>query len=380
MYSRRLPKRIRTPSDETFVSDEQQNQQGEKKIETYFRLPESTHRVLRLEGENKYLLFVNFTGIEVAEYVAKLYLEDPASNQLCLHEIIPSESNQKIYFDVDISLAEHPSYTWQDMVQIYTELIWKLFKNPEFLVFSSSDATKISLHFVVFNLYAKNNLELKEFMSFVKNRYDPPGMDLLYKKNQGFRMPLCHKVDSARYKLPMMDDNTQPITMNMALKAILVGMITYFPVTARYFKAHIAVQSEFQRALDAIPPPSAKKNLLHANLDPDKMLKYISDWEGSKEPCYVVDGHKLVRTAESYCPICQRVHSSENKHVVVTNKGIYVGCFRNTGKKVFIPFTSPPTKPDTPALKPVITSNDVSWMELPKPNVESPEPIDFDFY
>lgn len=329
--------------------------------------------ILRMEGENRYYVMDNFSGADVCEKIANMYMEDRDSPELCLHEIIMCHKKQKLYFDVDIAIKDYPNATPSAIIECYLNTLNHVFQDPSFAVFNSSDANKISIHIIITNMYADNTKELRDFMKFFVERIKPIGMDLLYKKNQGFRMPLCHKSGSVRYKLP---EGVNDITHDIAKRSVAAGMITYFPVAAYHFKTRLdqTLKTEFNKSQAAKPIQQNFKKFSQYAYPPDKVLELVKNWENTEEPSYSIDqtdrGYRLVRIAPSYCPICLREHSSENKSAYVTKKELHVTCFRQLDKKGVIPLPSAYVPPTTEVQEPSVEMIPVEFDDVPEPDLD----------
>jgi hypothetical protein len=158
-------------------------------------------------------------------------------------EVIFGHRSQKPHFDIDVDLTT----TKVDGEQLLKEIVLASMKTlkdkgvnidptKDLLIYTSSDATKISYHIIIDHWMHANNTEASNFCVNVRNNlreeYRPYIDPKVYNPLQQFRILWSNKIDSSRVKVPLkqlkLDDLTTYVypTFELETDELLASLIS----------------------------------------------------------------------------------------------------------------------------------------------------------
>lgn len=293
-------------------------------------------------GHNPYNKEIRIFGkfLSKEEFAEFYYDLDPEYRSF--FEVIPGESPQKIYFDIEMEEPESKDLDvkFQDLV---TKTISAIFSNIETLgekpdpkklmYFTSHGKDKRSAHLVLRGYYVKNceynrefynrtiSLLPKDLVKYVDNA--------VYSKLQQFRMYHSHKVGTKRvkglcqsfiYKNEIVTIDIKKPTTNKQLVNILLES----------FVSNVSDCKELKE-LDIRRKPIGE--VLEEVYGDDFMFLISSvpknfEFRRFENGVYCFD-----RKTPSYCSMCGRTHEHENAYVFIDDSGnVMFKCRRTVGK------------------------------------------------
>jgi hypothetical protein len=300
-------------------------------------------------------LFDNY--LKFLEYSSQFKEQDR-----CFFEVIFGEFAQKPHFDIDIKKEEYEKhydngYSFCNVIILDTlirsciiqleKMSYKVNIEKDVLIYCSSSEQKHSYHLVINNICHANNLEAKEFYKAVIFEYRkllPDNLlgfenfidESVYSAKQQFRILGSQKTMSNRPKLFLEEftfegqkyrhiykEEDPKKKYFVQLYESLVGFTpycTFLPTLTKAKKPITFVAEEVEES-------QVKKCL-------DMMTKAIKDCPFDFDRIEN-DNIILRRLSPSYCPICQRSHSSENPFIKVVGKDVFWFC-RRSEKPFFI--------------------------------------------
>jgi hypothetical protein len=289
--------------------------------------------VIRDEHSKKFIVFNS-----VFDY--KEYWHKTPMGQKCFHEIIFGFNNQKIKFDIDISIddcemqsCEMQSYLPSEILiddinciidQIITQfnILYGIEITYDYIIITDSSGFingnkwKYSYHIIIHNYYVDNNIEAKKFtMRVYENlperiqKYIDVGVN---KQIQNFRLLGCSKVEA-----------------NFRYKKLSEGIFHSKYIDLNYDDFIITRFEESNNIL-----PKIVKDELHTGLKsiqkpiPDHDIDYIINWLESN---HIIDDHILRGVNNNImsfnriknnknCRICNRIHENDNSLFIKMQK------------------------------------------------------------
>mgnify|MGYP003340983388 CR=1 FL=1 len=261
-----------------------------------------------------------------------------SDNKTAFHEITRTDkdnfsSPQRLYFDIDLRINPNPNIDPRDLECIAISNLkdavneWfreKTGKETYGLVASSSDyKTKVSLHVIFPEIAFKSYLNLGRIANEIRKKLNPwlyNAIDTVYKRNQGLRILFSYKLDTTRQKLPI-GDNWPADKLRESLIHKYGDMATLDEhVPLPKFNPEIEIKNHIDKILIIISElekaGGAGEDGGHRQIISDKNPNIIN----------------LVRTRPSFCPLCKRIHNSENYYVTIRNKSHYYLHCRREGK------------------------------------------------
>lgn len=334
------------------ITIEKQMPPESKSIVQHSKLPsELKGKLFRIELTqkfNNYLEFINYTYEEIITMLYDIYRTEYMSyqnNKLCMHEIIGENSKQKLYIDIDIDLNKYPYQSIEPVVSTMTRILTCTFPDIQLLYFSSSSSEKISLHIIGVNIYFNSCKEQLRLIVFLKKVYNLEYIDILYKKNQSFRLPYCHKFNSNRFKLLYKYKTNNPSNLNfidIPPNIMINGIVQYFGIEAKHYSKMMipTLIPEFTKFKIKDKRISTDNNC-NINNPTGDILELLRNIENTQTDCYEITKIEknfitLARIAPSFCAICNRMHEHENKFAIKLPDGYTIGCHRNYNVKINI--------------------------------------------
>lgn len=267
-------------------------------------------------------------------------------------EVIPGLKSQKPKFDID-GLRDDVDHELllSKLVEVCQVQVEKykpgtsLSLERDILIYESLSPTKRTYHLVLNNYHHENNEQAKifyqEVMSMLEEykEFIDPGV---YSSRQQFRIVGSQKPNSGRPKIflekwsyfgkEIVHDYGVEIESPEHKGAVILGESLITVVSNSTLLCHPTLEcpskkrreeSEFE---DVSPELAIRALQLYASRGDmnirDRRFPYkISSIEGG----LVI----LKRTRASRCPICERVHTSENPYLLVVNEEVYFYCRRS---------------------------------------------------
>nr|QBK90246.1 MAG: DNA primase [Pithovirus LCPAC102] len=302
------------------------------------------------------------------EYINKISL-----NKRCFYEKIIGNFHQKPHFDIDIDLIEHEYIdddVYNDIINDIIKSIDKSLMNKgieidiynDILIFTSHGEHKKSCHIIIDHYCHSNNIEAKAFYDDVTKRMTQDYAIFIdckvYSKNQDFRMVGCTKYGKNRYKI----FNKEWIFCNTKIKYMgnkdglsifkssLVGWIEDCKILPEYkeIKKEQYVDPLYKNTFDYIAnihvKPNNTVNKSSVIYDTDCIsqdmaieaiilfTKYYKDVLKFNIFPFRNGGIKgrlikFTRKCPSMCPICKRVHTSDNPFLLIAkNNNVLYMC------------------------------------------------------
>ena len=290
--------------------------------------------VVRVEDGRSYYIIYNSI-----EKLAEDIENSPTSR--AYHEITRIEMNpfapaQRLYFDIDMKVIDITPECAKNYEQkcideiVRTVNDWRGHPVKANIMHSSDYTTKISLHIIFPEIKFKSHYALKHLAVDLRNKLEPwlaNCVDILYKRNQGLRLAFCNKVGTSRRKVQMNTEN--PITDSTVLRD---NMIHEYGSEPTDFSDSMAPLPKVIPMSESLENVSRAISIIH-NLEEAGGDENGGHREGKIEyhngkPSMVA----LVRSRPSWCPLCERVHESENYYITIRQSGeYYLNCWRVGG-------------------------------------------------
>lgn len=278
-------------------------------------------------------------------------------HEKCFYEVILGKRPRKPYFDIDVSLKDHPDVTtgkMNDLIYLLNENIKELLSEykPKIMVFESHIETKLSYHIVVDNVVLQTNEDSRLFSEKVLPVDMKEFADTkVYNTVQQLRI-----INSTKW------GKTNKKTLNYQLSD---GF--YIPKDIKYNKfrkemfilysslvTFTAECSPFKMKHKKAIKPMRKGNA--TEFDVDKAMEILNKkYENFKlKQARELNGNILVELVSScpyHCNIHKRTHENENAYITIKGmmKNVWFDCRRieNYEKKLspeFIGFLFSPKK------------------------------------
>ena len=283
-----------------------------------------------------------------------------AEDKRCFHEVVLEHRNQKMRFDVDIKKTPDVSDEEVQMfmdeliettINVYNELGYQLIPQKHILLFSSHGPSKWSYHIIIDGFYCENcNEALALFKKITEKMKSKERVSdwldaSIYNPNHSLR--ILSSVKSGRKKI-----------LEKVWKFKNEQICFEFSQKPRNDKHQIVL--EFERSFislteNCFPIPQlvvkdqSYKNqscVLNDDVSDFAFRLFKSVYGNVFSHVKTVSNFVLLqRVSESGCPVCNRVHESENAFLVVktnpkengmTKHEIYFYCRRSTGNKVLV--------------------------------------------
>jgi hypothetical protein len=284
------------------------------------------------------------------------------------HEVVLEYRNQKMRFDVDIkkdckyglSIVEEQVQSFMDeliqaIIDTYEEIGYQIVPSKNILLFTSHGKDKWSYHVVIDGFYCENCQEAKALYRSITMKMKSDNMhwldESIYNPNHSLRILLSSK--SGRIK-----------TLEKEWK--FKDQMIRFEYSEKPRNDKHQMVLEFERSFislteNCFPIPCMVKKDLHPMQGADPVCDQVLDYSYrlfcsiygnvfvfAKSVSNFVLLERRVESGkkiESGCPICNRVHESENAFLVIktlpkengiTRHQIYFYCRRESGKKILI--------------------------------------------
>lgn len=299
------------------------------------------------EKSRRYAVFNNFIDF---------YHFSKNEEDNCFYEVIRNQP-QKPYFDIDLkeedisledacSLMERAILTLHDFCCKITEHDFCI------SVFSSHGESKISFHIIIDKIYVsgtKQNLcFFKKFMEEcdqeVKDIFDPK----IYNNNRQFRTLFSRKFGSTRCKMPEFEmylnrDGTRGWDNDYSSQQFPLFLLRNSLIT-------VVNECEFVYFMEEekIGRTSFEEGYLEVKDDDiSRALELFKEKSGQSAPftfSKIVSNENmntivsLLRKAPSKCPICERIHETENPYLLFWSEQLHVSfdCRRSDGDRYYI--------------------------------------------
>lgn len=254
-------------------------------------------------------------------------------------EYILPEQRQKLYFDIDISVAEFKTIFPGKDVKLYSkQLIESLIEKVELffgergrqidreknlLLFSSSSEAKKSFHLVVDGWFVDDNLQNGKMGNAIRDMLEPHQQQFIdkgvWKRGQQFRMYGSQKAGSGRVKA--LERQLYGSRKRESKEVFLRSCITYIEGCDQ-LKISVEqlpwdTETFSNDFIDEEILAEIKKQCKNKN-----NLFYIFDYRG-------VDKNRidLMRVRRARCSFCDRIHDSDNAFMIVNQVGkVYYHC------------------------------------------------------
>lgn len=286
-------------------------------------------------------------------------------DERCFYEVIRNRS-QKPYFDIDlktqdISVEKTLKYV-KKAILIFSDYIKTLTDKPYCIqLFSSHNAEKISFHIVIDGIYLGSSLQGKLFfetcMKSLPDHISCIFDDKIYNANRQFRTLFSKKFGSNRVKVPELElyhnhlGTTSMIYEGLNDKQMLLFLFKSSLITE-------TTQSEFI----ALPEPIKPKREFSSNpnqepievteINVEKALELYVEKTGEnphfKFSNIISDDQTSVvvslrKTRPYHCPVCDRIHQSENPYLIFWASELHVSfdCRRSEGERFYLGCLNP---------------------------------------
>lgn len=303
---------------------------GENSLLSNRNIPDTSFPVCKIINDRRKFTF--FTN--KLQLYRQLINED--RNERCYEEIIRGELPQKPYFDIDINISNITSDEEKDeklretslLLQSLKETIISLntqIKLTDIMIFSSNSETKLSYHVIIDRWYCKNSTDNKTFCNKVINSISTNLKQYIdkcvYKSLQNFRMYMCKKYGTERFK--RMDQHSNWIIEND-------NEHTNFEI----FSSSLITNTQNCELIQNIIEENPQRKITTHKL-PDKQIStallLISRMED--EDCFDVRNIEgslihLTRLKPSLCKKCSKnkntniIHERENPFVIIAKNGL----------------------------------------------------------
>jgi hypothetical protein len=372
----------------------------------------------------KYLSFTCFPNY--LDFVKYMLIETPEELR-CFYELIPGNSPQKPYFDIEFftskSISE-PEYVdghlvlpeneadeaIRELVQLIQNELPPLSSNKShILVFTSHKDDKRSYHIVVEGFHFSDNKSNKLFSEKIRKNMKQSWQGIIdtsmYKSMQQFRISGCCKHETSRFKVI-----SKELTVNGITKSSK-GWIPKLEPESENHKALLLIEASLITQVSGsqmLPALLDDKEQSSEFLKSGERKEYSEFFEplsseNIKEAltlCYKVAGleygdsrfpYSYMRTVEdngessiillkrrfaSMCRICNRPHENENPFLIIAgiDRDIYLDCRRNEkGKKFYVGKLGPSEKGKTVITKTIQSFGSMeSLPEAPKVVIKVP--------
>lgn len=266
----------------------------------------------------------------------KKFESSVADDERCFYEVIMGKRPRKPYFDIDVSLKDHPEIKESRMnylVDILNENIKDLLidYDPKILVFTSHRPDKLSYHIVVDKVFLETNEDSKLFAEKVLPLEMKEFADSrVYNSAQQLRIVNSTKYGKNNKKVInyILSENfyiPKDIKLNDFKKEmyILYASLVTFTSECRLYR----MEEQKKRK------PMKKGNA--SDFDIDKAMEYLHKrysnfaFKQARE----MNGNILVELVSDgpyHCNIHNRVHENENAYIVIKGmmKNIWFDCRR----------------------------------------------------
>lgn len=291
---------------------------------------------------NTWMNYSYFSSVnEFVNYVLKI-----PTFERTFHEVV-FKGKQKIKFDIDGKSSLFKDFSWMD---VFKDLIYSLcyvckkicvtkIKSENIILYSSSDADKISFHVIIDGFYVEKHNHSKRIAINTVNIMNPlykQFVDMsVYSSTQNFRFPFCVKINSKRIKSLVIYKKKQYFTCdkmeNAAIELIENSMVNVVKKGCK--RMMLKACSETPRPMIKYTPTFERT---------EKHFNKARDHLGEDAFGFTVGGVEknridLIRYTATYCSSCNRVHERENAYIYWTKIGIiektYFVC-RRSGKPI----------------------------------------------
>lgn len=372
----------------------------------------SLHENVTIEKNNivicqklKYLSFTCFPTY--LDFVKYMLIETPLETR-CFYELIPGNSPQKPYFDIEFftsKTASAPEYVdghlvlpeeeadeaIRELVQLIQKEIPDLTTNKShILVFTSHKDDKRSYHIVVEGFYFSDNKSNKLFSEKIRKNMKKEWQGIIdssmYKSMQQFRIAGCCKFETDRFKvinreltvngyfppkvnpdgtlkyrngwIPKVEPESDNHKALLLIEASLITQVSGAQMLPALLDEK-EQNSEFLRSGERKQYSEAFEPLTSENIKEALTLCYKVAGMEYGDPRFP---YSYMRTIEdngessiillkrhfaSQCRICNRVHEHENPFLIIAGieRDIYLDCRRNEkGKKFYVGKLGPTSK------------------------------------
>jgi hypothetical protein len=346
----------------------------------------------------KYLSFACFPNY--LDFVKYMLLETPPELR-CFYELIPGNSPQKPYFDIEFFTSKSissPEYidgqlvlpeneadeAIRELVQLIQNELPSLSSNKShILVFTSHKDDKRSYHIVVEGFYFSDNKSNKLFSEKIRRNMSQTWQGIIdtsmYKSMQQFRIAGCCKYETSRFKviskeltvnglttscngwIPKIEPESENHKMLLLIEASLITQVSGAQMLPALLDDK-EQNSEFLRSGEKKDYSEFFEHLSSENIkealtlchkvagleygDPRFPYSYMRTVEDNGESSIIL----LKRRFASMCRICNRPHENENPFLIIAGieRDIYLDCRRNEkGKKFYVGKLGPSAKGKT---------------------------------
>lgn len=280
-------------------------------------------------------LFALFDTIDEIEE----YIQDTNPKTLHFYEVIKNRG-QKPHFDIDIDTKKFKRVNGPDIVKNIVHTISKVLSSvdvhvdilKDVLVYDSTGKDKISYHIIVDNYYHADHKEAHAFyrkiIDQLPDKYKWFIDHSVYTKSQQFRLLGSRKQNSNRVKVYFPRSNYRP---KHPLKSSMVSYIKGCKLLPK-FKDPQEDEKVYNDRVDLNEIQMDGKDLLTGCLD---LMEQKFTYRGVLPFKYKETRDKLIlllRTAPSYCEVCNREHENENPFMFITTGGLLkFSCRRKDG-------------------------------------------------
>jgi hypothetical protein len=377
----------------------------------------------------KYLSFTCFPNY--LDFVKYMLLETPQELR-CFYELIPGNSPQKPYFDIEFFTSKsisNPEYidgqlvlpeneadeAICELVQLVQNEIPPLSSNKShILVFTSHKDNKRSYHIVVEGFHFSDNKSNKLFSEKIRKNMRQSWQGIIdtsmYKSMQQFRITGCCKHETSRFKviskeltvnginpskvcngwIPKIEPESENHKILLLIEASLITQVSGSQMLPSLLDDK-EQSSEFLKSgerndCSEFFEPLTSENIKEALILCHKIAgleygdsrfpySYMRTVEDNGESSIIL----LKRRFASMCRICNRPHENENPFLIIAGieREIYLDCRRNEkGKKFYVGKLGPSQKGKIILTKTFQSFSSLeSAPETPKITIKIPESL-----
>lgn len=289
--------------------------------------------VISLQQEDQRLFTVFNDFIDLYKYQEKL---EPCTR--ALYELIFGDFPQKPHFDIDISDSNVDLDVLGAKVletlccAIRSVHVFDIEK--DLLIYSSHSSTKRSFHVVINNWKHRNNINAKAFYQEVINRIGDEDViryidHAVYSSKQQFRLLHSQKWNSNRPKIFHEKFTILGKTYQHQWKQFLPRHYEEFADSLVGLTADCQFLPDYY--VDRISPNLYTND---SDLNDHQIERAIALMNQAMDPVFEIDKItppfiSLRRCEPSMCPICKRIHESQNPYILVSNRTFLWSCRRS---------------------------------------------------
>lgn len=325
-----------------------------------YEIIQSNNMVVCRETEygRKYAVFPDFIDFY------KFLFAQP-EDERCFFEVIRNRP-QKPYFDIDlltqdISIDKTLKYV-KKAIQIFAEYLKTLSGKPFCIqLFSSHNAQKVSFHIIIDGIYLANASQGKIFfekcMEQLPNHISSIFDNKIYNANRLFRTLFSRKFGSDRVKIPELEfyhnhlGESSLIYQGLNDKQLMLFLFKSSLITEVTESEFIAlpeppkVRREFSSSVGEEPIEVTEINVdkaleLYAEKTGERAYFKYSNIISDDQTSVVVS---LRKTRPYHCPVCDRIHQSENPYLIFWSSQLHVSfdCRRSEGERFYLGCLNP---------------------------------------